>query len=76
MSSPDWARELTDSILPPITLEIGKRYIHPDDGVIEITSGCYRDSVYGRVSNFWYWTVVETGEHKNGYGANWPKGGF
>lgn len=73
MSTPDWARELMDSIISPITLKVGKRYIHPDDGVIEITSGCYRDTVYDRVSNFWYWTVVETGEKKHGYGDNWPE---
>lgn len=65
------AREVTDSIMAPVTLRPGKRYVHPEDGEIEITSGCYR--AYGRVSNFWYWTVIATGEKKHGYGANWPE---
>ena len=67
------AREVTDSIMAPVTLRPGKRYVHPEDGEIEITSGCYRDPTYGRVSNFWYWTVITTGEKKHGYGANWPE---
>lgn len=66
------AREVTDSILPPITLVVGGRYLHPEDGVIEVTGGCYRDAVYGRISNFWHWTVIATGEHHHGYGDNWP----
>lgn len=70
--SEDWAIKLTDEILPPITLQIGQRYVHPQDGVIEITSGCYRDAVYNRISNFWYWTIVETGKQNHGYGGNWP----
>jgi hypothetical protein len=69
----NWATELTDSILPPVTLQIGKRYIHPEDGLIEITDGKYRDATYGRISNFWHWTVIESGEKKHGYGANWPE---
>lgn len=73
MSQSTWATELTDSILPPVRLQIGKRYIHPDDGVIEITSGCYRDATFGRISNHWHWTVLETGEAKNGYGDNWAE---
>lgn len=69
----NWAVQLCDEILPPISLQIGERYIHPDDGVIEITGGCYRDASFNRVSNFWNWTIVETGEQKCGYGAQWPK---
>ena len=67
------AREITDEILPPITLQIGKHYIHPEDGEIQITEGCYRDLRYGRISNFWHWSVIATGEHKCGYGDNWPE---
>jgi hypothetical protein len=67
------AREITDEVIPPVTLRIGGRYVHPDDGNITITSGCYRDSTYGRISNFWYWTVEATGETHHGYGANWPE---
>lgn len=66
------AREITDEILPPVTLRIGQRYIHPEDGIIQITSGCYRDATYGRISNFWHWKVEATGETHHGYGANWP----
>ncbi|WP_028058298.1 hypothetical protein [Candidatus Solirubrobacter pratensis] len=66
------AREITDEVLPPITLEIGRRYVHPEQGEIEITSGCYRDPTYDRISNWWTWTVVATGEKRAGYGSNWP----
>jgi hypothetical protein len=66
------ARDVTDEILPPIRLRIGGHYLHPDDGEIVITSGYYRDPTYGRVSNFWHWIVVATGEAKHGYGDNWP----
>lgn len=69
----DVARQITDSVFPPIELEAGKRYLHPEYGLIEITGGCYRDPVYGRISNFWDWTVVATGEHGCGYGADWPE---
>ncbi len=69
----NWATRLVDDILPPITLEIGKRYVHPDDGVIEVTSGCYRHPASGRISNFWYWTLVGSGEEKHGYGGYWPE---
>lgn len=68
----DWARRITDEILPPVELEIGRRYLHPEDGVIEITDGYYRDPRYGRISNFWHWKVVATDEYKHGYGGNWP----
>ena len=53
-----------------MTLRIGKRYVHPRDGLIEIKSGVY--TVDGRVSNHWVWVVVDTGEKKDGYGENWP----
>jgi hypothetical protein len=67
------AREVTDSVMPPVRLLIGATYHHPDDGLIQITGGCYRDPTYGRVSNFWHWTVLMTGEQKHGYGDNWPR---
>lgn len=45
-------------------------YTHPEDGDVRIDSGDYM--VNGRLSNFWYWTVIETGECKHGYGGPWP----
>jgi len=45
--------------------------IYPCDVYIE--SGCYLDSIYGRVINFWYWRrVLEDGslaETEHGYGS-------
>jgi hypothetical protein len=67
-----FAQQITDELLPPVRLIPGRRYLHPEDGEIEITSGCYRDARYGRISNFWHWTVVATGEDHYGYGDNWP----
>lgn len=67
-----FGREVTDQVLAPVKLVIGGRYLHPEDGEIEILSGCYRDPVYGRVSNWWDWKVLSSGEKRGGYGANWP----
>ena len=61
-----------DAVLPPVRLQVGKKYQHPEDGVITITSGCYRDPTYGRVSNWWYWTK-EDGTEGKGYGDHWPE---
>jgi hypothetical protein len=72
MSLEDIARRVTDEVVKPVGLVKGWRYVHPEDGVIEITGGYYRDPTYGRISNFWDWIVVATGERKNGYGDNWP----
>lgn len=45
--------------------------IYPCDVYIE--SGCYLDSTYGRVSNFWYWKrVLKDGslaKTEHGYGS-------
>lgn len=74
MNMYDIARQITDSVIPPVTLKISKRYIHPEDGEIEIISGRYRDPTYGRISNWWEWKVIATGEHKRGYGSStWPE---
>jgi len=67
----DWVRELTESVVGGPPVEIGKRYTHPQYGEIEITSGQYWGT-HG-LSNFWYWTVIETGETKHGYGGDWPE---
>jgi hypothetical protein len=64
-------RQMTEDVLGGAPVEIGKRYWHPEDGLIEITSGQYWGT-HG-LSNFWYWTVVETGEEKNGYGGEWER---
>jgi hypothetical protein len=55
-------------VLGGAPVEVGKRYTHPTDGVIEILSGQY----WGErgISNHWSWRVVETGQVHHGY-ANW-----
>jgi len=65
------AKNLTESVLGGSPLQIGKRYIHPTDGLIEITHGQY----WGKhgLSNHWHWIIVETGESSHGYGGNWPE---
>lgn len=62
----NWVKDLTESVVGGAPVEVGRRYVHETDGLVEITSGQY----WGKhgVSNFWYWTVVETGEKKHGYG--------
>lgn len=69
----DIGRQVTDSIIPPTTLRVGRVYQHPTDGLIRILSGYYRDPAYGRISNFWTWEVLSTQERKSGYGASWPE---
>lgn len=65
-----WVRELTESVIGGSPVEIGKRYLHPEDGVILITSGQYWGT-HG-LSNHWRWTVESTGEQHYGYGGEWP----
>lgn len=64
-----WVQKLTESVLGGPPVEIGKRYWHPTDGLIEIVGGQY----WGKrgLSNFWRWMVVKTGEIKSGYGEEW-----
>ena len=64
-----WVVELTESVIGGPPVEIGKRYWHPEDGLIEIVSGQYWGT-HG-LSNFWYWKVVASGEVKHGYGGQW-----
>lgn len=66
-----WAKDLTESVLGGAPVEVGKRYQHPEDGVIEIVSGQYWGA-HG-LSNHWRWRVVETGEIKAGYGGEWSE---
>jgi hypothetical protein len=62
-------RDLAESVLGGPPVEIGKRYWHPQDGLIEITSGQYWGT-HG-LSNFWRWTVIATDETHHGYGDDW-----
>lgn len=66
-----WVKGMTEDVIGGAPLVVGKRYMHPDDGLIEITSGQY----WGQhgLSNFWHWTVVSTGEEGHGYGRYWPE---
>ena len=66
-----WVQRLTEDVLGGAPVAIGKRYTHPEHGVIEIVSGQYWGT-HG-LSNHWRWRVVETGEVKHGYGGDWPE---
>lgn len=67
----DWVRQMTEDVIGGSPVEVGKRYVHPEDGVITITSGQYWGT-HG-LSNFWYWKVEETGATHNGYAGDWPE---
>lgn len=66
-----WVKDLTEEVLGGPPVAIGKRYLHPKDGEIEITSGQYWGT-HG-LSNFWYWKVLSTGEIHHGYAGDWPE---
>lgn len=68
---PGWVQQLTEDIIGGSPLAVGKRYRHPQDGLIEVTAGRYWGT-HG-LSNFWYWRVVATGEEHHGYGGDWPE---
>ena len=70
MAVEDWVRELTESVIGGSPLRVGARYLHPEDGLIEITAGQY----WGErgLSNFWHWVIIATGEERSGYGDDWP----
>jgi hypothetical protein len=63
-----WVKSLVEDVIGGSPVRIGGRYTHPQDGLIEITSGQYWGN--DGISNHWRWTVVETGEQRSGY-ANW-----
>lgn len=47
---------------------------HPDGHKVRIDSGCYLDPTYGRVSNFWNWTVLDDDgkpSTEKGHGYGW-----
>lgn len=54
-------------------VQVGKCYEHPEDGPIKVFTGTYLDATYGRVSNWWSWRVLATGETKSGYAGPWPE---
>jgi hypothetical protein len=66
-----WVQRLTEDVLGGPPVEVGKRYQHPEDGLIQIISGQFWGE-HG-LSNFWSWRVVETGHTHNGYADNWPE---
>ena len=49
---------------------VGHFYQHPEQGAIYVTRGSMW--INNRLSNFFNWIVVETGEEKSGYGGDWP----
>lgn len=67
----DWVKSLVEEVAGGPPVEVGKFYQHPEDGVIEITSGQYWGA-HG-ISNFWYWRVVETGKTHHGYAERWEE---
>ena len=58
------ARRLTNEILPPVTLQIGQRYIQPEDRIVQygptvaLRDTTYVDAVRRTLS---YWKVEATG---------------
>lgn len=68
---PGWIQQMTQDVIGPAPVQVGRQYAHPTDGVIEITSGQYWGT-HG-LSNFWHWRVMSTGEMKHGYGEEWPE---
>ena len=67
----NWVKRLTEDVIGGSPVEVGHRYLHPEQGVIEIESGQYWGT-HG-LSNFWTWHIVETGEQKCGYADTWPE---
>lgn len=41
---------------------------HPNGYAVEITDGFFQNPQNGRVSNFWHWKRLDTGEKGHGYG--------
>lgn len=66
---PAWVEEFEKEILDEYfgePLQIGKEYTHPNGRPVRVTSRQYMGT-YG-LSNFWYWTYLDTGEQDCGYG--------
>lgn len=66
------AREMNEEMAAQSSMAIGKVVMHPNGYKVKVTSGKYLDSIYGCVSNFWYWRRVNDdgslGEEEHGYG--------
>lgn len=66
------AREINLELASKSSMEVGKTIRHPDGRMVKIINGCFLDSVYGRVSNFWTWRPVlknnKLGKEESGYG--------
>ena len=64
--------EINEMYFPPSTLAVGKIVKHPDGRTVKIKSGCYRDPIYNRVSNWWTWNELLPdgllGPDESGYG--------
>jgi hypothetical protein len=67
-------KELTEEVLGPSDLEVGKVVEHPDGRTVKIVSGQY----WGErgLSNFWTWQEVmpdgSLGPEEHGYGWKCP----
>jgi hypothetical protein len=71
-----WVTNLVEDVIGGSPLQVGKKYMHPEHGLIIVTDGQYWGT-HG-LSNFWYWNEIdpETGRHvkgHHGYGGNWPE---
>lgn len=53
-------------------MAVGKTLKHPDGRMVKIKSGCFRDKIYGRISNWWSWNETlpngNLGPEESGYG--------
>lgn len=62
--TPEFERNLGD----PDEWNVGDVVRHPDGYDVLIIDGCFLDSLYKRVSNYWHWIRIDTCEVDSGYG--------
>lgn len=66
------AQQMNQELAGGSSMEIGKTLQHPDGRTVKVTSGCFLDPVYGRVSNYWHWNEIlpngSIGPDEHGYG--------
>lgn len=69
--------QIAHDIIGPSPIEVGKRYLHPEHGLVEVIEGDW--TVNGRLSNFWTWRPVQEdgtlGEPVSGLGGEWELAG-
>lgn len=67
MSKEELKEEFERVVEPEIGSEV---YFKDGDNLtlVKITNGEFWNYKYGRLSNFWYWTNLETGKEEYGYG--------